>query len=180
MPTTNLTPNGAGNYTNWNIGAGCTSNYQCVDDPPGSPDDDTTRLQLAASTNNTRDSYQLTDYGAGGTINSIKVIARIRKNVAGSNNATARLFLRISSTDYDGDTLHNISPDGAYANYEQTWTTNPNTSAAWTDADLDALEAGLLLVAAGDAQVRFTQIYTEVDYTLSSGVATKFHHYMHH
>jgi len=162
MSTAYLTPTADGNYTAFTA-SGCASDYLCIDDPVGSPDDATTRLTLTGTTTPTRQSAALSAYSAGGVVNSVTITARIARS--GTGTSTAAIFLRIGSTDYDGDS-QSLTTGGSYLNYTQAWTTNPATSAAWTYAALAVLEAGVEVTHSGVfGTANFTQLYATVDYT---------------
>jgi hypothetical protein len=158
MSTINLTPIADGAYDQLTP-SGCANSFECIDDPPGSPDDDTTYLSLSSGTG--RQSVIVNAFYAGETINNVTVLARC-KNGGFASALTVYPFVRINGTDYDdpaGATAYSTYDDFSY-----TWNTNPDTAAAWTPADLAALEAGLRLVATGSPG-RLTQIYVIVDYT---------------
>lgn len=163
MSTEYLLPVADGNYTAFTA-SGCAADWQCVDDPVGSPDDATTRLTLSGTTTPTRQSVVVAAYSQGGTINSVTVTGRATRS--GTGTASIRIFLRIGGTDYDGDS-QNLPSAAAYANYTQGWTTNPATGLAWTTADLAALEAGVLITNGGITNTSsVTQVYAAIDYTI--------------
>lgn len=174
MSLTHLLPNGNGFYNQFAIvGGSCSSNWECLDDPVDSPDEDTTRL--GETTNNSRQSVSLTNFEFIGSINSVTITTRLNKS-AGSA-ATIKNFLRIGSTDYDGS-AQTVPINGTYANYTETWLLNPATSLPWTSTDLNSLEAGLLVTVVGSIALLFTQLYAIVDYTpaiplTSPGLANK-------
>lgn len=158
MSTAYLLPVADGNYTGFSS-TGCTADWQCIDDPVGSPDDTTTRLSTASSP--ARQSVILDAFTQGGIINSVTIHFRVFQGAAVS---TGLAFLRIGSTDYDG--AGQVLPnDAAYHDYSQVWALNPATSAAWTYAALAALEAGLSTTFVGIGSTRLTQLYAAVDYT---------------
>lgn len=127
-----LLPSGAGNYTAWTPSAG--SNYQNVDDAYASapcPDGDTT--YNSSTTPGNRDSFA---YGnlviTSGTILGVQVSPNVTKTDAGARSIKS--FTRLASTDYDGAAK---SVGGSYASYPELWLLNPNTSAAWTIANVN-------------------------------------------
>lgn len=127
-----LFPTGAGNYTQWTPSAG--SNFQNVDD--ASPNDDTDYNSEATAGD--KDTFAMGNLPT--TASAVYAIAesvRYRKDDAGSS--TIRQLLRISSTDYEGG---DISVADGYLYTRAIRETNPNTSAAWTQSDVDGLEAG--------------------------------------
>lgn len=123
---------GAGNYAQFSPSAG--SNYQNVDESPG-PDDDTTYNDGDAL--NEIDAYQMGDLSAGGTIHALKSQMNIKKTEAGL--AKVKHALRINSSDYLGDEK-TLTTD--YTTETHIWNTNPDDSAAFETADINALELG--------------------------------------
>jgi len=131
-----LFPNGAGNYTQWTPSTG--SNWQNVDDNP--PNGDTDYNSTSTATN--KDTYALSDITLTGNVKGIQVLAMMRKDDAGSRSS--RLLIRTASTDYSGPT---VGHSDNYVYLRNVWQNNPNTSAAWTVAQVNALEAGVELVS---------------------------------
>lgn len=125
-------PDGAGNYAQFSPSAG--SNYQNVDD--ATPDDDTT--YNSSGTAGQRDSFTFADFAVAGTISGVQVNVYARKDDAATREMKA--FLRRSSTDTDGATTHAMA--SSYRSYPQIWETDPNTSAAWSLANVNATEFG--------------------------------------
>jgi len=109
----------------------------------------------------------------GGTI-TIKVFVRATKSASG---ATRKIhgMLRIGGTDYEG-TASSLTT--SYANYSWTWSTNPNTGAAWTWDQIKKLAASGNLngfgVRADDNYsssplVNVAQVYLTVNVTSPNG-----------
>jgi len=130
-----LSPNGAGNSTDLTASAG--SNYECVDEQP--PDDDTTYVY--GSTPDGHDGYTLTNTTQSGTVEAIKWFAYAKTTAAGSD--AIKRHLRINGTDYNGASDLNLTTDYAY--YKEILEENPDDSAAFETADLDAMEAGVVV-----------------------------------
>lgn len=131
-----LLPDGAGASTQWTPSAG--SNYQCVDD--AAQDGDTT--YVASATAGHKDLYTFANLGASDTPKAVEVVALTRKD-----DATARTMavtLRSNATDVDGATYTQTT---TYDYAELYRDTDPNTSAAWTKAGVDALQAGVKVVS---------------------------------
>jgi hypothetical protein len=129
-----LYPNGAGNYAQLSAN-GAGTNYGCVNEHPA--DDDTT--YVAGNSVGNKDSYAFAN--PAGTINTVYAVQmnmRARKDNAGTRTV-ARLF-RASATDYLGS---DNSLSTSYALYRDVMEKNPDTNAAWTSADITALEAGV-------------------------------------
>lgn len=127
-----LVPNGAGTLTQLTPSAG--SNYECVDDVP--PDDDTSYVE--SDVQDEIDTYAMSASAGAGTISAVQWLARVKANSAGSTSV-ARV-LRVNGTNYVGSDM-GIDVDYVYA--KEILEINPDDSAAWESADLDALEAGL-------------------------------------
>lgn len=130
---------------------GEATNWECVDDV--TPDDDTTYVSGTGV-----DVFEVTDapYPLG-IINKIIVTIRVRKTEGGTR--LARQVIRTNGTTYEPDLFEITS---SYADYEWELTTNPNTSAAWTWVEIDALQAGAHIPTGGS---RLTQVFVTVDYT---------------
>ncbi len=161
MATQTLTIDGAGTTTSgWAAEGGDYTRLQ-------SDDGDTSRLY--SPTNN--DVYQCTLTNTSGlsgkTINSITVHAKV-KSLDPVNN-TMQIGIRTGSTDYYSANKDTNPNNTTYIDFTETWTTNPNTSVAWTTSDLDALQMGLKKT--NGAGMRWSYGYVDVDYTDSSPVS---------
>jgi hypothetical protein len=154
MATLYLRPNANGDVIQLTP-YGATYNWDCVDDV--TPDDTATFVSPSAGAWS-KDLYQLQDTSISGTINWIKVWVRCY-GVNGQGYTTLRTY----NTDYNGSAF-NIGP--SWANYYTQYNTNPYTGSAWTWAEINALQAGVGLLAPDDKSAACcTQVYIEVDYT---------------
>lgn len=156
MPTETLRPNGAGNQQGWNAEGG---DYTRVDEVTS--DGDTTRLY--SPTDDAVATFAMDNSGVGaGTINSVTVYINTRGLDPISN--TVQLAVRTGGTDYfsPNQTYNNTS----YHEESYTWTTNPNTTSAWTWSEIDSLEAGMKRIGGGGQAV--TQVWVVVDYTTAT------------
>ncbi len=158
MATLTLRPNGNGDVIE------CTpypntgeSNYQDVDEASQNGDTDyvtnpagTTKIDLYALENHTTETL----YILGVTV---YIYAKVTGSVGTQNSY---IKIKTGGTQYDS-TVKYLST--SYALYSHTWTTNPNTSAAWTWTNIDNLQAGLQLFSS-DEQQRCTQLYVVVSY----------------
>jgi len=156
MATITLRPNAAGSTQSWSAEGG---DYTRVDEV--SSDGDTTRLY--SPTDNVVATFGL-DNSSGeiGTINSVTVYINTRGVDPVSN--TVQLAVRVSSTDYfSGTKTYNNT---SYHEESNAWATNPNTSVAWTWAEIDVLQAGMKRIGGGGQAV--TQVWAVVDYTAAS------------
>lgn len=131
-------PNAAGNKSQWTPSAG--SNYQNVDEDPANDDTDYNFASVAA----TRDLYAFPDIvPTTGTVYGVVVNMTARKD-----DATARTFralTRSGGADFAGGTTHTLTT--SYAMYQQVLETDPNTSAAWSIANVNLAEFGVDLVS---------------------------------
>lgn len=148
-------------------GAGATTNIQSQEPASGahwdkvdeaSQDGDTTHIYHATNSYST-DTYATADSGvSSGTINYV----RAYMCVYGADTTHAKTTLRTNSTDYLG--VEKVLST-SYLTYYTEYTTNPNTSNAWTWAEIDAMEIGVSLDGDGVNTARCTQVYVIVNYT---------------
>jgi hypothetical protein len=131
-----LTPSGAGSLTQMTPDAG--SNYQRV----ASDDDDTS--YVATSTVGNADLYAQSDLPGGfaGTIYGIAHTTRWRKDDAGVR--TAAQLLKSGATTVQGADVTLVS---SYANDTEFAFVDPNTTAAWTATNVNAIESGAKMTA---------------------------------
>ena len=171
MATEYLYPNAAGDETN--IATQYPSSdyhWDKVDDPQGSPDEDSTYVEQSGSTYY-RDLYNLSAPTGSGTINYIKVWYRFRRPGT-TGTAYLKPAIKTGGTAYEG-TADTENAD-TYKNGSYQWTTNPYTGVAWTWDDLTSLQAGVSLMNSGGGarKSRCTQLYVEVDYTIAAAEKT--------
>lgn len=128
-------PNAVGNYTEWSRNTG-SNNYQAVDDYFNSDTD-----YVNSNTLNQRDSYNSADLvTASGTIVGVEHNMVIRKDDIAPRAVTP--LYRTGGSDYLGT---EVSATGTYTLSLQRQILNPNTSAAWTVSEINALEHGIKL-----------------------------------
>lgn len=119
--STQMTPTGSG------------SNWVNIDETPYS----TTDYNQGAS--GQKDTYGITDLPATATaISAVQVRSVMKKTDAGVMQA--RNVVRSASTDYAGTTRSLGASDGTYIDI---WETDPATSAAWTVAGVNGVQAGV-------------------------------------
>ncbi len=151
-----IRPNGNGAISEFASASGCASHYQCVDET--SADAEGTYL-YDNSGNFETELFSLTDTAvASCTITSVVVTCRARH---ASNNGSIRIKLYVGAAEYTSSTS-NLS--GSYANYSNTWTTNPATGGDWTWPDIANIQAGCDLKEGGPGEFRLTQVYVTVNY----------------
>jgi hypothetical protein len=116
------------------------SRYQCVSEQAA--DDDAT--YVSSNTPNNIQLFGITDVASGSisSINAIQVIANSRRTDLGTR--TVALMARTNSTNYTSPTL-SLAPE--YVQLKNIWAVNPNTSSAWTESDINALEAGITILS---------------------------------
>lgn len=158
MAELTIRPNAAGDEANMSP-HGDTNNWECVDE--ASKDDDTTYVDSTSYDNWQRDLYNLEDHTTeSGTINSVTVYAYAKRY---DTSDKIKLAVKSGSTVGEGseETL-----TGSYDPYSKEWTTNPDTSAAWTWSEIDSMQAGGSMFKAWVVgNPHMTQVYVVVDYT---------------
>lgn len=132
-----MLPDGNGSTAQWTAGTG-SSNYAEVDEIPP---DTTTYIQNAASASQLHlvTLESCSSAGISGTISAAMAWTQLREDTTGSS----AMHLRIKSSGTNSDTSA-FNGSTTYTNLFQLRTTDPNTSAAWTTAGLDAVEIGVL------------------------------------
>jgi hypothetical protein len=126
-------PIGAGNYSEFSK-QGSASNWDNLDDT--TIDSDSTYNY--SNTVGQRDTLDCGNLPAiTGSIFGVQVNMAARKDDAGGR--TLRSLTRVSSTDYEG-TSQNVGTD--YRVYRQIMEQNPNTTAAWTESEINTAEFG--------------------------------------
>jgi hypothetical protein len=134
-----LNANGNGNYSQFDGSDGNqTNNYLLVDETVVSDSD-----YVESADVGDRDSYTFTNLsGTIGAIVAVQISAHVKKDDAGAK--TGKLFYRISSTDYDGA---DFSPSSSFLIFESLNVVSPATATAWTQSEVDGLEAGIKVQA---------------------------------
>jgi hypothetical protein len=132
-----LLPNGAGNSTQMTASAG--SNYQTVDE--NTPNGDTD--YVSETTVGEKDTYTMTNLPTNAdAVYGVKEAVYARKDDAGA--VTLRQVIRTGGTDYEGGDIALLD---SYKFFQAIREQNPNTTAAWTQSDIDGIEAGQKLQA---------------------------------
>jgi hypothetical protein len=165
MATLKLYPVGAGNNTGLTPSTG--ANWSCVDEASANDADYVSKTDDVSIS--AYDLYTLTDptgtIKAADIINSITLYMRA-KYAESDEPATKNAYLRLRiATDHNKSTK---TLTASYANYSDVWTTNPESSAAWTLANLVALQAGPQFYGVANSytlHMYCSQFYVEVDYT---------------
>ena len=132
-----IRPSGAGATTQMTPSAG--SNYTCVDDTTPNGDTD----YVSETTAGEKDTYAFGNLtSTSGTIKGIQILISARKDDAGSRSIAP--VYRPASTDYDGTT---VSVGDSYAYRREITEVSPETSVAWTIAEINGAEFGVTLKA---------------------------------
>ena len=133
-----LFPNGAGSHTDWTKSGGA-ANFSQVNENPA--DDDTS--YNFSNTAGQIDSYAMADLvQTAGTIAAVAINTVDRVDDA-SPHVIHHYYLSSGVAAESPD----ISPSSGYANHQSIRETDPNTSAAWTIAGVNAMEAGVKLIS---------------------------------
>lgn len=152
-----LDPNAAGDSTQWiphgSIGCG-TANW-CV---TSTNDGDTSYVDAAASS---EDSYNITNSSQNGVINSVNVYFVARYTATAIRT---RAIINSSGSRAWGEYTNLTNSYQTYGPF--TWTTKPSSVQPWTWADINDLQIGFDDEISSQGNVRITQIYTQIDYTL--------------
>ena len=151
-------PDGDSIYNDWTaLGAG--DHYVEIDDNKDSPDEDTTYLSTAG--NSQYDNWTVeNDAGelSGKTITNVTVYFRSK---ASAGTPAYYIDIRVNGTNY---TSSSKAQSTSYAWYNHSWAENPNTAAAWTQADINALIVGIHSASISGNTLYLTTVYVKVDY----------------
>ncbi len=126
-------PNGVGNVDDFTP-QGATTNWEAADETAF--DGDTSYNY--SNTVSAKDTFAFTNVPAiTGTIFGVQANVGARKDDAGAR--VLRALARLASTDYESVDMP-LATDYLFA--RNIWQTNPNTSAAWAEADINGAEFG--------------------------------------
>ncbi len=158
--TETLRPNAAGDETgiaSQNPATG--SHYDKVDDV--TPDGDSTYVYTGSAAWE-EDLYNIADHSTGvATINYVKVYIECRSD-ASPTQTSAYTHIKTNDGEHNGS---EETVTTSYATYSYQWDDNPETSAAWTWDDIDALQVGFgLRQPTASQNTMCTQVYVEVGY----------------
>ena len=127
-----MSPSGAGNTTQFTPSSG--ANYTTVDELPYSAAD-----YVSATGPTTKDTYAMADLPAGvSTIYGVQTNIIAKKTDAGS--IAIKPIVRSGGTDYAGATTALPASDATIIDVRSQ---DPSTSAAWTSAGVNGMEAGM-------------------------------------
>ncbi len=139
-----LRPSAAGDTTEHTASTG--DNYTCVDEIVAN-DVDYVYNDSNPSALRT-DIYNFPAHWGAGTISKITVVARAK-----NTSTVGALYFSIKSgvTLYEDATPNSLTSSWAF--FTKDFTINPVTSAAWTWADIDALQAGIRTTSGGGGEI---------------------------
>lgn len=158
--TFNTLPESDGAPNDWTPD-GCTDHYDCVNDPIGSPDEASTKLDVGAK--NKQDVFNFVDHTTeSGTITNVRVYSRAMQTLA----ETYAEEVEMGGTAYVG-TTH--TPTGSWVDYYSDWADDPS-GGAWTWTDIDNLQAGVKSIGVGGwtGTLSCTAVWVVVTYTAPS------------
>jgi YD repeat-containing protein len=158
-----LLPNVNGDTTSWTA-VGCTeaNEWDCVNEDPN--DGDGTYVKSTAKT--VTDSLE--NLGTvnlnGGTVTSVVVWIWCRRTA--SQSVGVRTLVKTHGVVYAGASNYNCPNSPTYGSTSTTYATNPYTGAAWTQAEVDALQAGCRDNDGSTREVRCTEVRVDVTYVV--------------
>ena len=155
-----IRPNAAGDETLISLQLPASGEHWEKVDEATSDDDGTVVYTNSVSWQ--EDLYNITDHSTGtGTITSVKVYVECRSMVS-PTQTNAYVHIKTGGTEYNGSEETTTT---SYGTYSYQWDTNPQTLAAWTWAEIDALQIGVGLRQPTSGQFTgCTQVYAEVGY----------------
>lgn len=170
-----IRPNGDGDNHAWSNtanAAGASTNYTLVNEV--SPNSTTNYVQTGVAT--TKDYYTLDDtgLGSGDTINVVAVGLQLRNNTADATAAVKAGIKKVTGgTIAQGSAV--VPNTASFAlqagaeprNYSLVTYADPDGS-PWTQATLDAAQAGIELTTAGTNRIQVSTLWVSIDYTPSS------------
>jgi len=172
-----LRPSAAGDECNieGESASACPNHYQNVDEV----ESDGTTSYIYTSGTWQRDLYNIEDHSEGsGTINSVKVYTICSTDTYTHSQTDLKIVIKSGTGTGAPDTVDESAEKTisavllAWSSDDNTWNTNPATTAAWTWDEIDKLQIGLNLREPRDGRnnISFcTQVYVEIDYTAGGG-----------
>lgn len=164
--TISVVPTALGTVADQWSNVGGVNKVDSVDDPIGADDGDTSYIEEDTGSQNQWFARPTLTFSSS-AIASVSVKAFCKEIVA----AEVQGRIRVNGTNYSG-TSTGVPSSVTYNEMTWAWATNPNTAAAWVEADVKGSGAAPLTefglqansVGVGD-EVRCTQVFIYVDYT---------------
>lgn len=157
---------------------GAANRWDCVNDPIGTPDDDTTYVSVTA--NNRTSLFTFSAFAiTASAISRVSVYYRA-KYVPGDGTAS-RAQVNVNGTGFDSGFVLDAT---SYTTVQADYLTHPATGLAWTESDVEGTGANPIIgfgfrnqnTGSGESW-RCTQCYIEVSYTDAGGGTAFPHHY---
>lgn len=155
MATATLLPTSDNSSTGTILYSSGASAWNLLDDDDGN----TNAIQFDSNGNVDMD-YQ--DMPIALSINSVTVLGSYSV-VGAPDGQIGELYVSIGGTPYLGST-NALVVSGSYATISYTWTTNPATGLAWTQADINALKVGFKLTNYTASSTKLSYLPVTVDY----------------
>lgn len=155
-----LKPTANGSTMQWTAGTG-SSDFNEVDEIPT---DDTSYVQSGGAGQIALFAMQDTGtVGISGSVNCLLNFARTRENATSSTSN----FLRLKSGATDSESSPGLNGSTTVVSRGKVYDVDPNTSAAWTLSNIDAIECGSR--EANASAVRLTTVLAFVDFLAAGG-----------
>lgn len=160
-------------YNEWTASGG-GSKFADVDDTIGADDADTTYISEAFGGLPSVQAFGFTAFSiTSSAITNVQVVAIARQTGA---NGQLRGGLRIGVGTVNDYQSAAQALSGSYTTYTFTFATNPQTTAAWTEAEVEGTDGTNPLVefyvrgqSATSGELRITNAYIVVNYTAAGG-----------
>ena len=156
-----LLPDAAGELAQWDV-TGPTYNYEATSDEL-----DTTDIYTNIVTE--KDLMNFPNLPAGtGTIHSVTIWFRGQVFNKGGAPERAATYIKTNANYYTGGNKTMLA-EPSWSNHSEVYTTNPQTLSAWTWAEVDALQAGVITVTQdSDEPIHVSEVWVVVDYNSST------------
>lgn len=128
-------PDADGSTTNWTASSG--TRVSCIDDALGSYNDDTDYISSSTTDQDNYASHGTITASGATTVHFASLFALARADAAGD-----KIALLVNSGTVGASSDISLV-NGTYRWRKNTWTTDPNTSLAWTIANINAAEWGV-------------------------------------
>lgn len=162
MDIETLRPNAPGTKTEWDIQFPASgAHWEKVDEE--TPDELDTYLSLDLGSGTVIDLFNIPDHSGSGIINSVALYVRGKCDYA--IGFVLRPIIFTNGVEYA--IFKTVFEE--WVTLSHTWDVNPQTSLAWTWAEIDALEIGIKAARSATYHIWCTQVYVVVDYTPAKG-----------